>query len=188
MRAKTGPADFRPSADADPSLVRGFPPIASADARVLVLGTAPSVASLAKQQYYGHARNAFWPIMDRLFGAHLALPYAERRRILCNHRVAVWDVYRQCLREGSLDSLIDLESETANDFLPFLQGHRQIRAVFFNGCKAESAFRRLVLPTLGELRGVLRFARLPSTSPAHAGRNFEQKLAAWHAVKQACGG
>jgi G:T/U-mismatch repair DNA glycosylase len=31
----------------------------------------------------------------------------------------------------------------------------------------------------------IRFARLPSTSPAHAGRSFEEKLAAWRAVARA---
>ena len=31
----------------------------------------------------------------------------------------------------------------------------------------------------------LRFARLPSTSPAHAARDFAAKLAAWQAVREA---
>jgi double-stranded uracil-DNA glycosylase len=54
-----------------------FPPIAAADARVLVLGSMPSVASLAREQYYGHPQNAFWPIMGRLFGAGPDLPYDQ---------------------------------------------------------------------------------------------------------------
>ena len=57
----------------------------------------PSIASLAKQQYYGHPQNAFWRIMGRLFGAGPEMHYDERKRILCEQGIAVWDV----LREGS---------------------------------------------------------------------------------------
>jgi hypoxanthine-DNA glycosylase len=166
-------------------LVCSFGPIAAADARVLVLGTVPSIASLAKQQYYGHPQNAFWPIMGRLFGAHRDLPYDERKRVLQAQRLAVWDVFRECIRQGSLDASIEIESEQPNDFLPFLEEHAQIHTIFFNGQKAETAFRRHVAPKLDELDREFRFIRLPSTSPAHAGRNFTQKLAAWRAVARA---
>jgi double-stranded uracil-DNA glycosylase len=169
-------------------LICGFAPIARRDARVLVLGTVPSVASLAKQQYYGHPQNAFWRIMGRLFGAKREMPYDERKRILCAHGVAVWDVLKECYREGSLDSSIEVESEAPNDFGGFLRTHGQVHAVFFNGHKAESLYRRHVLPKLEELDLKLRYERLPSTSPAHAGRNFEEKLAAWRALaRAACG-
>jgi hypoxanthine-DNA glycosylase len=162
-----------------------FPPIAAADARVLVLGTMPSVASLARRQFYGHPQNAFWPIMGRLFGAGLELPYEERKQVLCNSGVAVWDVLRECQREGSLDSAIEADSEVANDFLAFFAQHTRIHSIFFNGTKAETAFRRHVLADVDALDRNFRFTRLPSTSPAHAGRNFAQKLAAWRAVQRA---
>ena len=123
-------------------LVCSFGPIAAADARVLVLGTAPSIASLAKQQYYGHPQNAFWSIMGRLFGAGRELAYEERKRLLCARGVAVWDVFGECYRAGSLDSAIEVESETANDLAGFLEKHVSIGTVFFNGQKAETAFRR----------------------------------------------
>jgi hypoxanthine-DNA glycosylase len=166
-------------------LLCSFPPIAAADARVLVLGTRPSVASLAKRQFYGHPQNAFWPIMGRLFGAGPDVPYEDRKRILCKSGVAVWDVLRECHREGSLDSAIEVDSEVANDFLAFLAGHRRIHSIFFNGTRAETAFRRHALASVAESHGSIRYTRLPSTSPAHAGRNFAQKLAAWRAVKRA---
>jgi hypoxanthine-DNA glycosylase len=161
---------------------RGFPPIAGRDAVVLVLGSMPSVASLAQREYYAHPQNAFWPIMGRLFGAGRELPYAERVTRLRLHGVAVWDVLRECRRAGSLDSAIHAESEMPNDFLTFFRQHARICAVFFNGGKAESAFRRHVLPTLSKFDRPLSYLRLPSTSPAHAGRRFEEKLAAWRQV------
>jgi len=167
------------------SLVCGFPAIAADDARVLVLGTMPSVASLAKQQYYGHPQNAFWPIMGRLFGAGRDVPYEERKRILCDQGLAVWDVLRECCRQGSLDTAIRVESESANDFASFFRRHRRIDTIFFNGQKAETAYRRHALAQVEELGHEFRYVRLPSTSPAHAGRTFEQKLAAWRAVSRA---
>ena len=160
-------------------LVCSFPPIAAPDARVLVLGTMPSIASLAKRQYYGHPQNSFWPIMGRLFGAGRELPYDQRQRILRERGVAVWDVLRECYREGSLDSDIQIESESHNDFATFFRRHPQIGSVFFNGQKSESLFSRHVLPTIADLDRKFRYVRLPSTSPAHAGRSFEEKLAAW---------
>jgi TDG/mug DNA glycosylase family protein len=166
-------------------LLCGFPPIAAPDARVLVLGSMPSIASLAKQQYYGHPQNAFWPIMGRLFGAGPERPYEDRKRILCEHHVAVWDVLRECHREGSLDTSIRLETESPNDFVSFLADHPHIETVFFNGQKAETAFRRHALARIAESGCELEFIRLPSTSPANAGRSFAQKLAAWRAVVRA---
>jgi hypoxanthine-DNA glycosylase len=163
----------------------GFPPITGADALVLILGSMPSVASLAKRQYYGHPRNAFWPIMGRLFGAGPELPYAERRRVLASRRLAVWDVLAECRRKGSLDSAI--RSECANDFVAFFRRHAQIHTVFFNGQKAESAFRRYVADDIARMEREIVFIRLPSTSPAHAGRSFDEKLIAWRAVSDALG-
>ena len=167
------------------NLLTGFPPIATVDARVLVLGSMPSVASLAKRQYYGHPQNAFWRIMDSLFDAGLDRPYAERCQVLKRRGVAVWDVLHACRRAGSLDSSIHRDSEAANDFLRFFRRHRRIRCVFFNGTKAETAYRRHVLKEVGLLGHELQYERLPSTSPAHAGRSFAEKLRAWQAVRVA---
>ena len=162
----------------------GFPPIAAADARVLILGSMPSVASLAKRQYYGHPQNAFWPIMGRLFGAGPDVPYELRVAILCKAGVAVWDVLRQCERPGSLDTAIRIDSERPNDFRKFLRQHPRIATIFFNGQKAETAFRRHVPADLKVLKREFDFVRLPSTSPAHAGRSFSEKLAAWKVVRR----
>src|SRR5436305_9076726 len=147
--------------------VCSFGPIAAADARVLVLGTAPSIASLAKQQYYGHPQNAFWPIMGRLFGAGRELPYEERKKALHANHVAVWDVYRECFREGSLDSSIAVESEAQNDLAAFLETHPQIGTIFFNGQKAETAFRRHAREEVLGLGRPLKYECLPSSRPAY---------------------
>ena len=139
----------------------GFPPVAGADARVLILGSLPGAMSLARREYYAQPRNAFWPIMGRLVGAAPELPYAER-----------------LLRPGSLDAAILPGSVVANDFPAFFAAHPGLALICFNGAKAADLFARLAAapPAIGR-------ARLPSTSPAHAGLPFADKLARWrHAL------
>ena len=162
---------------------RSFPPACAADARVLVLGSMPGAASLAAAEYYAHPRNAFWPIMGALFGAGPALPYAERLQRLKAAGVALWDVIAACERQGSLDSAIAPASIEANDFARLFHDCPHIRHVFFNGAAAETAFRRHVRGRIA--LPALSITRLPSTSPAHAARNFEAKLAAWLALQVA---
>lgn len=162
--------------------VRSFPPIALPDARVLILGSMPGAASLSAGQYYAHPRNLFWPIMGALVGAAPELPYPHRIARLAEAGIAVWDVLASCVRPGSLDSSI--AEAQANDFAAFFARHRRIGHVFFNGSMAQTSFRRLVRPTLPATLS-LHCARLPSTSPAHAGLSREAKLAAWRAVLEA---
>lgn len=163
---------------------RSFPPLARGDARVLILGSMPGAESLRRRQYYAYPHNQFWPIMGALFGAGRELPYGKRVAALTRRGIAVWDVLKSCEREGSLDGSIRPESERPNDFVRFLNMHPKIRAVFFNGGKAQSAFARHVRPRLGERAGALTFVRLPSTSPAHAGVPRAAKLAAWRQVRE----
>jgi double-stranded uracil-DNA glycosylase len=160
--------------------IRSFAPIADRRARVLILGSMPGAESLAQGRYYAHRHNSFWPIMAALFGFDPAAPYEARVRALRARRVAVWDVLQSCVREGSLDARID--EEVANDFAAFFGAHRAITHVFFNGAKAEACYRRHVGPALGR---PMRYARLPSTSPAHASLSMARKLAAWRAILKA---
>lgn len=162
-----------------PVLVRSFPPIADARARVLVLGSMPGVASLRAGQYYAHPHNAFWPIMGRLVGAGRELPYARRTARLRRAHIALWDVLQSCVRPGSLDGDIDEDSIVPNDFAAFFAAHPRIAVVFCNGGKAFASYRRHVLPTLAGVAAALPIVRLPSTSPAHAALRLPQKLSRW---------
>lgn len=158
-----------------------FPPIESAFAQTLVLGSMPGVMSLRLQQYYGHPQNAFWKIMGENLGIDPAAGYAQRTSALVQRKVALWDVLAACVREGSLDSRIESSSSVPNDFAAFFATHASIRRVFFNGAKAETLYRKHVLPHLA-LRQEIEYVRLPSTSPAHAGMPFAFKAQAWRVL------
>jgi len=153
----------------------GLAPVYDARARLLVLGSFPGAASLQAAQYYAHPRNAFWPLMAALLeDATLpTLPYAERLQALRRHRVALWDAVAACRREGSLDTAIE-EAEPSD--LPHLVGRLpKLRAIACNGALAH----KQTLLALGDTG--LPVLRLPSTSPAHAGRSLADKIAEWQA-------
>jgi hypoxanthine-DNA glycosylase len=160
--------------------VQSFPPIVSERSKLLILGSMPGELSLKVGQYYAHPRNAFWPIMGELFGAGPSLSYQERVAILQSVGVALWDALQACIRPGSLDASI--MEEVANDFPALFAEYPNIKHVFFNGGMAEKAFRRHVLPALPEDHHI--FARLPSTSPAHAAMRLEEKVQAWRVLKK----
>lgn len=157
--------------------VRSFPPIAAPDARILILGSMPGVASLQAGQYYAHPHNAFWRIMGELIGAGPDKPYSERATILRTHGIAVWDVLQSCTRSGSLDSSI--RDEVPNDFARFFARHRRLTHVGLNGGKAAQSFRRYAAL---HCPSDVTVTVLPSTSPAHAARSFAEKLALWRAT------
>ncbi len=159
------------------NVVHSFEPIVGPGATTLILGSMPGVASLAAQQYYAHPRNAFWPIMETLFGAGPELPYDARTDRLRGHGIAVWDVLKLCTRAGSLDSAIVESSIVANDFDTLFTEHRNIDRVFFNGAKAADSYRRYVAKSLTLPH--VTFERLPSTSPAHASMNLVAKTRTW---------
>lgn len=162
-------------------MIASFPPVAAADARILILGSIPGRESLRQQQYYAHPRNAFWRIICEIFGAAPDLAYAERLQLLKDNGIALWDVIGNCRRKTSLDSDIEPASIAVNDFVRFLADHPRIASVCFNGGTAETTFRRQILPSLDLETHPLLFHRLPSTSPANAGCSYPEKLAAWRA-------
>jgi hypoxanthine-DNA glycosylase len=137
----------------------------------------PGVQSLALNQYYGHRQNAFWKIIFTLFDMDYSTDYQQRKSILLENQIAVWDVLEACIREGSLDSAI--EQEVPNDIISFLKSHPNISHIFFNGQKAAAYFKKYI-----KLEKDYHLTTLPSTSPANAGKSFENKLIEWSIIKQ----
>jgi hypoxanthine-DNA glycosylase len=155
----------------------GFPPVVDAATRVLILGSLPGEASLAARQYYGHPRNAFWRLMEGVLDTALvALAYEDRLAALLARRVGLWDVIAEAERPGSLDAAI--RDPAANDLLALIDALPALRLVAFNGGTAAKLGGKLIgdrVPTLA----------LPSSSPAHAAKSFEQKAIAWSALRAA---
>ncbi len=164
-------------------MLNGLAPLVSFDTQLLILGSFPSAASLAAQQYYGHPRNQFWPILQAIWPACARLAgadsYENRSKWLLSKRLGLWDVYAACERQGSLDSRI--RQPVLNDFAQLRRSCPGLRAIAHNGGES---FRHAGLVQLSGLPGLpsLPSHRLPSTSPANAAWSFERKLAAWRTL------
>ncbi|MFX3634668.1 MAG: DNA-deoxyinosine glycosylase [Candidatus Pristimantibacillus sp.] len=161
--------------------IHSFPPVIDEHARVLVLGTAPSVKSLEYKQFYGHPRNYFWGVVYGLFNAGAPDPVYERRlAFLQEHHLAVFDVIESCEREGSLD--VNIRDEKPNDLPALLAQYPELRCFAFNGSKAYDTFRK----NFGDHPAFQSIAllKLPSTSPIPTPkmRNLENRIEAWSAI------
>ncbi|MEQ1683845.1 MAG: DNA-deoxyinosine glycosylase [Burkholderiaceae bacterium] len=155
-------------------LLQGLGPVVGENTRLVVLGSFPGVASLVAQQYYGHPRNHFWPILSAIWQIELVpLPYPQRIEAMRARGLGLWDVYARCKRVGSLDSAI--EQAQFNDLASLRETAPRLQAVAHNGGESARAIKHT--QSLG-----VAVHRLPSTSPANASWSFERKLAAWRAV------
>lgn len=156
----------------------GLEPVIARHSALIVLGSFPGVASLQAQQYYGHPRNHFWPLLSAIWSIDLvSQPYKKRLEEVRRRGLGIWDVYAACQREGSLDTAI--EHAELNDLHSLRRRAPRLKLIAHNGTESAKAAQHtqvLGLPVL----------RLPSSSPANASWSFERKLEAWSAAfKQA---
>lgn len=163
----------------DYRLASGFAPLWQPHARVLILGTLPSVKSLQTQQYYGHPRNAFWPMMASLLNFDAKLPYAERCRAMTQAGIAVWDVLAAAERPGSLDADIKRDTVTANPLAEWVAVLPDLQCIAFNGQAAAKLFKRHVSVPSSSRLATLPTHVMPSTSPAYAAMKPDEKRAQW---------
>ena len=153
---------------------RGLPPILNSRARVLILGSFPSVKSLAALEYYAHPQNQFWKILLTIAGktgVNASHTYAARKQIALGMGVGIWDVVDACEREGSGDERI--ENALLNDFSVLSKRAPGLSRVCFNGQAAaklgHAAFAGLHYETVV----------LPSTSPRNARMPLLEKTRIW---------
>ena len=158
---------------------QGLTPQFDAQARWLLLGSFPGVASLKAQQYYGHPRNQFWRLLGDVFGLPLiGAAYEDRLRLLRQQRIALWDVIRETEREGSLDS--NIRDPLHSDLGGLLARLPHLETIGFNGGTAARLGMRQ-LAALGESRW--RVLALPSSSPAYTMAYYD-KLKARQSLRQ----
>ena len=153
-----------------------FEPVFDENSKVLILGTFPSVKSRENQFYYGHPQNRFWKVIAGLTESEVPQTIEEKKKLLLEHGIAIWDVIESCDIIGSSDSSIknvvpaDIERVVANS---------KIQKIYANGGTAKKLYEKYSQKKTGrEIIG------LPSTSPANAAYSLERLLECWQEVKK----
>lgn len=155
-------------------MIECFPPIIDDASQILIIGTMPSVKSLAATEYYAHPRNAFWKIIAKLYNNDADFSnFTEKKTCILNKHLALWDNLQFCERDGSLDS--NIKDMIPNDFETLLKNHPHIHRLIFNGQKSFLIFKKFH----PEILEKYQYFVLPSTSPANASLSFDKKLAIW---------
>lgn len=153
-------------------MLHSFPPLITPKTRILIIGSMPGVASLKAQEYYAFKYNQFWKIIFDLFaGGRTPKNYADKKQVLLAQGIGLWDALAACERAGSLDG--NILKPTPNDFPALFTEYPEIKTLLFNGQAERNHFKR----AFGD--GGKICAVLPSTSPAHASRSYDEKKHLW---------
>lgn len=156
-------------------VIHPIEPVFDSCSRVLILGSFPSVRSREAGFFYGHPQNRFWKVLAAVFGREVPVTIPEKRALLLEERVALWDVIASCEIEGSSDSSI--RNVVVNDLSRILETAK-IETIFVNGKTAQRYYDRYLRPVTGR-----EAVCLPSTSPANAAWTLEKLKSAWQVVK-----
>ncbi|MHB1314636.1 MAG: DNA-deoxyinosine glycosylase [Christensenellales bacterium] len=156
--------------------MHGIPPVYNEYSHILILGSSPSVKSREGGFFYHHPQNRFWKVIAALFDYPVPVTIEDKKRMLLENNIALWDVIASCDMEGSSD--VSIHNVIPND-LELIISHANICQIFANGTKAYALYEKYCYPKLG-----VKAVGLPSTSPANASFALEKLLQEWKIIKQ----
>ena len=151
-------------------------PVYDEHSRILILGSFPSVKSREQKFFYGHKQNRFWKVLAGILGCEGPQTIEEKKAMLLEHHIAVWDVIQSCEIEGSSDASI--RDVVPNDLSEILDT-ADIQAIYTNGGKAYELYGKYIYPVNG-----IEAHKLPSTSPANAGYSLDRLKEAWSQISE----
>ena len=87
-------------------IVHPFPPLYDEASKILILGSLPSVKSREQMFFYGHPQNRFWKVMAAVLQVEVPISIDEKKKMLHENHIALWDTIYSCDIIGSSDSSI----------------------------------------------------------------------------------
>lgn len=108
----------------------------------------------------------------------------EKKALILDHDLALWDTIERCTIVGSSDSSI--RDVTATD-IPWLLEQCPIERIYCNGTASYDLFRKYSLPVLEkwckkQKREAPIISKLPSSSPANAAWSLSRLLDEWKKI------
>lgn len=149
-------------------------PIWDENSKVLILGSFPSVKSREIQFYYSYKYNRFWKVISNILKCNEPTTIEEKKSMLLNNNIAVWDVVKSCQIIGSSDSTIS--NVKVND-LTEITNTTNMKMIFTNGCKANELYNEYLYESTG-----IKAIMLPSTSPANAKYSLDKLIDKWSII------
>ena len=156
--------------------LHNIPPLYNKESRVLILGSFPSVKSREQAFFYGHPQNRFWRVVANIFESEVPITVEDKKRLILNNHLALWDVIAECEITGSSDSSI--KNVIPNDIGKIL-ADSNTRSIFLNGRTAEKYYIRYTEPLINK-----KVICLPSTSPANAAWSISKLCEEWKIIKE----
>jgi hypoxanthine-DNA glycosylase len=152
-------------------MIHSIDPVFDQHSRILILGSFPSVKSRVSGFYYGNPQNRFWAVLSSVLGCEIPHENESKKKILLDHRIALWDVIKSCDLIGSNDASI--ENVIPNDIQSIIKASL-ITTIYANGNKAYEYYNKYIYP-----KTKIPIILLPSTSPANAQMTYEKLLKIW---------
>ena len=152
-----------------------FGPLYNEKSRVLILGSFPSVKSREQNFFYGHPQNRFWKVVARVFDREVPETIEEKKSLILESGLALWDSIASCEITGSSDASI--RNVKTNDISIILDSC-DIGRIYCNGRKSYDLYCRYIQPETGR-----EATCLPSTSPANAAWTLDKLTETWRVVK-----
>ncbi|MCM1180452.1 MAG: DNA-deoxyinosine glycosylase [Clostridium sp.] len=154
-------------------VVQPFEPVYNKNSKVLILGSFPSVKSRELGFYYGHKQNRFWKVLAAILHVAEPVTVGEKKDMLLQHGIAVYDVIESCDIKGSSDSSI--KNVVPADIAKIV-AESDIRVIVTNGATAGRLFQKY---QSHDYQGTV--LNMPSTSPANAAFSLEKLIEIWSA-------
>lgn len=154
-----------------------FAPVYDEHSKILILGSLPSVKSREQGFYYGHPQNRFWKVLAHLLQWEIPVSIEEKKSMLLQNRIAIWDVLESCDIRGSSDSSI--KNPVAADISGLL-AKTKIEKIYVNGTAAGKYYKKYVQPFTG-----IEAIQLQSTSPLNCRYTLEKLEENWAVIMEA---
>ena len=153
-----------------------FGPLYGENSRILILGSFPSVKSREQNFFYGHPQNRFWKVIAALYGQETPITIPEKRKLILDNGLALWDSIASCVITGSSDASI--RDVRAND-LRIILDNSPIEKICCNGRKSHEMYQKYIQKDIRR-----EAVCLPSTSPANAQFSLDRLIAAWSVIRE----